>query len=164
MKLKTILMMFIVAFSSISCSNDDEENVMPVADSVVGTYNGTLDMTVAGNSQGSSEFSVVITKTSDTTVSMAIVNDEAAAGSAMSISRVEIDGITVADNGDSTYTLSKVVAENVFTATDTGSANQTVWTFKSFSGSVESGKLSLNMAAQPGAMPMPINMVFTGLK
>ena len=61
MKLKTILMMAIVAICSVACSENDD--VMPVADSVVGTYNGTLDMTVAGNSAGSSELSVVITKT-----------------------------------------------------------------------------------------------------
>ena len=120
-------------------------------------------MTVAGNSAGSSELSVVITKTSDTTVSMAIVNDETATGG-MSISRVEIDGITVTDTGNSTYTLSKDVPGEGFTATDTGSANQTVWTFKSFSGSVEGGTLGLNMVGQPGAMPMPITMVFAGSK
>ena len=94
---------------------------------------------------------------------MAIVNDEAVAGG-MSISRVEIDGITVTDVGNSTYTLSKVVSEEGFTATDTGSANQTVWTFKSFSGSVAGGTLNLNMVGQPGAMPMPITMAFTGSK
>ena len=161
MKIKAILMMAVVALCSVACS--EEENVTPLADSVVGTYNGTLDMTVAGNSAGSSELSVVITKTSDTTVSMAIVNDEAAAGG-MSISRVEIDGITVADTGNSTYTLSKIVPEGGFTATDTGSSNQTVWTFKSFSGSVEGGTLDLNMVGQPGAMPMLITMVFAGSK
>ena len=95
---------------------------------------------------------------------MAIVNDEAAAGG-MSISKIEIDGITVTDTGNSTYALSKVVAEEGFTATDTGSADdQIVWTFKSFSGSVESGTLNLNMVGQPGAMPMPITMVFAGSK
>lgn len=161
MKIKTILMMAIVVLCSVACSEDDD--VMPVADSVVGTYNGTLDMTVAGNSAGSSELSVVITKTSDTTVSMAIVNDETATGG-MSISRVEIDGITVTDTGNSTYTLSKDVLGEGFTATDTASANQTVWTFKSFSGSVEGGTLGLNMVGQPGAMPMPITMVFAGSK
>lgn len=162
MKLKkTILMMAIVALCSMACSNDDD--VMPVADSAVGTYNGTLDMTVAGNSAGSSELSVVITKTSDTTVSIAIVNDEAAAGG-MSISRIEIDGIIVTDTGNSTYALSKDLTEEGFTATDTGSADQTVWTFKSFSGAVDGGKLDLNMVGQPGAMPMPITMVFAGSK
>lgn len=161
MKIKTILMMAVVALCSVACSNDDD--VMPVADSVVGTYNGTLDMTVAGNSAGSSELSVVITKTSDAMVSIAIVNEEESAGG-MSISRVEIDDITVADTGNSTYTLSKVVPEEGFSATDTGFANQTVWTFKSFSGSVEGGTLDLNMVGQPGAMPMPITMVFAGSK
>ena len=161
MKIKTILMMAVVALCLVACSNDDD--VMPVADSVVGTYNGTLDMTVAGNSAGSSELSVVITKTSDAMVSIAIVNEEESAGG-MSISRVEIDDITVADTGNSTYTLSKVVPEEGFSATDTGSANQTVWTFKSFSGSVEGGTLDLNMVGQPGTMPMPITMVFTGSK
>lgn len=154
-------MMAIVALCSVACSDDDD--VMPVADSVVGTYGGTLDMTVAGNSAGSSELSVVIAKTSDATVSMTIVNEEAATGG-MSISRIEIDGITVTDAGNSTYTLSKVVPEEGFTATDTGSASQTVWTFKSFSGSVEGRTLDLNMVAQPGAMPMPITMMFAGSK
>lgn len=153
--------MAVVALCSVACSDDDD--VMPVADSVVGTYNGTLDMTVSGNSAGSSELSVVITKTSDAMVSIAIVNKEESTGG-MSISRVEIDGITVADTGNSTYALSKVVPEEGFTATDTGSANQTVWTFKSFSGSVEGGTLDLNMLGQPGAMPMPITMVFAGSK
>ena len=161
MKLKTILMMAIVALCSVACSDDDD--VMPIADSVVGTYNGTLDMSVSGKNVGSSDLSIVLTKTSDETVKLAIVNEENATGG-MSISRIEIDGITVTDTGNSTYTLSKVVPETGFTATDTGSANQTVWTFKSFSGSVKGGKLDLNMVGQPGAMPMPITMEFAGSK
>lgn len=161
MKLKTILMMAIVALCSVACSEDDD--VMPVADSVVGTYNGTLDMSVSGKNVGFSDLSVVLTKTSDETVTLAIVNEEVATGG-MSISRIEIDGITVTDTGNSTYTLSKVVPETGFTATDTGSANQTVWTFKSFSGSVKGGKLDLNMVGKPGAMPMPITMEFAGSK
>lgn len=161
MKLKTILMMAIVALCSVACSDDDD--VMPIADSVVGTYNGTLDMSVSGKNVGSSDLSVVLTKTSDETVKLAIVNEEDATGG-MSISRIEIDGITVTDTGNSTYTLSRIVPEEGFTATDTGSANQTVWTFKSFSGSVAGGTLNLNMVGQPGAMPMPITMVFAGSK
>ena len=161
MKLKAILMMAIVAICSVACSKDDD--VMPVADLVVGTYNGTLDMTVAGNSAGSSNLSVVISKTSDATVSMTIENKEAPTGG-MSINKIKIDGINVTDTGNSTYTLSKDVAEEGFTATDTGSASQIVWTFKSFSGSVKGGKLGLNMVAQPGAMPLPITMVFAGSK
>ena len=133
MKLKTILMMAIVALCSVACSDDDD--VMPIADSVVGTYNGTLDMSVSGKNVGSSDLSVVLTKTSDETVKLAIVNEEDATGG-MSISRIEIDGITVTDTGNSTYTLSRIVPDEGFTTTDTGSDNQTVWTFKSFSGSV----------------------------
>lgn len=161
MKLKTILMMAIVALCSVACSDDDD--VMPIADSVVGTYNGTLDMSVSGKNVGSSDLSVVLTKTSDETVKLAIVNEEDATGG-MSISRIEIDGITVTDTGNSTYTLSRIVPEEGFTTTDTGSDNQTVWTFKSFSGSAKGGKLDLNMVGQPGAMPMPITMEFAGSK
>ncbi len=161
MKLKTIVMMAVAVLCSVACS--DDEDVMPVADSVVGTYNGTLNMTVAGNSAGSSELSVVITKTSDSIVSIAIVNEEESTGG-MSISRIEMDGITVTDTGNSTYALSKVVPEEGFAATDTGSANKTIWTFKSFSGSVEEGTLDLNMVGQPGAMPMSITMAFAGSK
>lgn len=161
MKLKTILMMAIVAFCSVACSDDDD--VMPVADSVVGAYNGTLDMSVSGKNVGSSELSVVLTKTSDETVTLAIVNEEEATGG-MSISRIEIDGIAVTNIGNSTYTLSKTISEGGFTAADTESANQTVWTFKSFSGTVKGETLDLNMVGQPGAMPMPITMVFAGSK
>lgn len=161
MKLKTFLMVAIVALCSVSCNNNDD--VTPVADSVVGTYNCTLDMKVAGNSAGSSELTVVMTKTSDATISMDIVNNGEQKGG-MSINKIELDGITVTDTGNSTYALSKDVPDGGFTATDKGSAAQTVWTFKSFSGSVEGGSLSLTMIAQPGAMPMPITMVFAGSK
>lgn len=161
MKLKAFLMMAIITFCMVACSDDEE--VKPLADSVVGTYSGTLDMTVAGNSAGSSELSVEVTRMSDATLSVVIVNKTAATGG-MSIHRIAIEDITVADAGNSVYTLSKVIPEEGLVATDIGSENKTVWTFKSFSGSVDRGTIQLNMVAQPGAMPMPITMVFAGTK
>lgn len=149
--------MAVVVFCTMACKKEK-----PIADFVAGTYSGTLEMTVSGNSAGSTDLSVVITKTSDAVVSMAIVN-EAAAG-AMSISRIEIDGITVKDAGNSTYTLTKEGAEEGFTVVDSGSPSQTSWNFKSFAGTAEGTALTLNMVAQPGAMPMPITMVFKGSK
>lgn len=161
MKLKTILMMAIVTLCSVACS--DDKNVQPVADSVAGTYKGTMDMTVAGNSAGSSDLSVTMTKTSDETVSMTIVNEKTPA-QGMSINRVEIEGIKVTDTGNSTYALSKEIPEDGYTATDTGSANKIVWTFKSFTGSVADKKMDVTMVAKPGSMPMPITLKFAGSK
>ena len=149
--------MAVVAVCTMACKEDK-----PIADSVVGSYSGTLEMTVAGNSAGSIDLSVVITKTSDAVVSMAIVN-EAPAG-AMSIGHLDIDGISVADAGNSTYTLSKETPDGGFTVVDTGSSSQTAWTFKSFTGTFDGTTLTLNMVAQPGAMPMPITMVYKGSK
>lgn len=56
MKPKTFLKMAVVVLFTAACSHDNDY-IMSVADSVIGTYNGTLDMTVAGNSAGSSELS-----------------------------------------------------------------------------------------------------------
>lgn len=160
MKLKKFLLMPVAALCMLACN---EKDLKPVADNVAGTYIGTLDMQVGGNSAGTSELTVILTKTSESTVSLSIINKEAPSGG-MTISRLEIGEITVTDAGNSVCTLYKPIPEKGFTAVDTGSDNKIVWTFKSFSGSVKEGVLNLDMVAQPGAMPMPITMAFEGSK
>ena len=153
--------MAILAVCSVACGDDDEST--PVADFVVAKYNGAIEMTVSGNSQGSSEFYIEITKTSDATVSMSIVNKETT-NHGMSVGHIDIDGVTVTDAGNSTYKLSKSTSNGGFTATDVNSASKTVWTFTTFEGTVSNGTLNLDMVAKPGAMPMPVTMKFTGSK
>lgn len=154
MKLKKFLVILAVALCATAC----EKNV---ADSVVGNYKGTIDMSVAGESAGTMDISVAVTKITGNTVSLTIVND-AEATTGMSIRRLQIDDVTVTDNGNSTYSLTKTIPENGLAVTDTESEIKTVWTITSFSGNVEDKSLTLNILAQPGAMPMPITLVFTG--
>ena len=82
----------------------------------------------------------------------------------MSIGRIKIENIQVSDEGNAICSLTKPTSDEGFTATDTGSASQIVWKFKSFSGTVNNETLELDMLAQPGAMPMPITLKFSGTK
>ena len=139
---------------SITCTFDTQaeptaETVL--ADMVAGEYTGLMDMSVSGNSQGSSEMTLTLAAADDGTLTISV---PAMGSGAMAMPAFDITGVTVSEseNGDGTYTLTldefTVPTESL---TLTGS---------SLTGTVNDGQMKLTMNIQPGAMPMAITFTF----
>lgn len=159
MKLKNLLLAMAAMLCLAAC-NDDDDATPGAADRISGTYEGTISLTVMGQDQGSSALEAVVEAESATAVSITLLGD-AESTSAMSIKKIPLTGIVVTTDGTN-YTLTKNIPEDGYTVTDTES--QVNWKITSFAGSVEGGEATLEMVAQPGAMPMGITMKFTGSK
>lgn len=127
---------------------------MPAVLAIAGSYSGTLDLTVAGNSAGSIEGeTVTIAAAEDGTVTMTLAGFSVGT---MALGDVTVTGVAVTAEDNGTYTLSGEVNAQVAMGESTINVTGTV------EGTVTSaGVANLTFVLTPGAMPMAITAVFT---
>lgn len=152
MKLKLyMLMMALFAFCAVSCSDDDEPT--PVAEVVAGTYNGTVTLSVMGSDQGSYDTELVIVKESDTTVKLTLVGGDGEGS--MVLGDIPVSGVNVTTTDNKIYSLTETAIDTLVGDTRyTGTV----------SGSIEGNVADVIFSVKPGAMPMSINVAFSGTK
>lgn len=124
---------------------------MPDAYAVSGTYNGTLDMSVAGSSVGSIDDSSFSIANNDDTISLTLKG--------FGFGAMQLGDITVADvkcvNENSVYDLSAEID------TESGSIRVT----GKLEGTIDAdGNANIVFTMKPGAMPMDITATFNGTK
>lgn len=158
MKLRKILAMSIVALCAVACNDDKTASF---AETVSGTYKGSMALSVMGNSMDPMDMEVTITPESDATVGITLTGDPDATGG-MSIKSIGLEGVGVSTADGSVYTLAKAIGGDGYTAQDSGTSVN--WKFTLVEGSVTGDAASLKLVGQPGAMPMAITMDFKGTK
>ena len=133
--------MAIVGLATASCTKDN-------AKAVIGTYDGTVAMSVAGQESGTFDGKVIIAEEAENTVTVTVPE---VTGGHIPLPATTVTGVSVAKDGDA-YTLSR---DNISTKVGEFEVTGTL------SGTVTSGKLSLTYTFTIGSMPMPITFVFT---
>jgi len=149
MKLKFILMMAVVLFMA-ACSDDEEEIIPTPAQEIAGTYTGTSEMAVMGASQGTVEDHKITMKPQPNgKIEMTI---SAFGEGAMAFTEdIVITDVEITKK-DGIYTLKK-------DKIDTMSGERKVT--GDLEATIKDGKANIAYNLIPGAMPMPINIVFT---
>lgn len=153
-----------LSMSFVSCDDDDdeEEEVLTAAESIEGTYAGSMAMTVSSIDCGTVDMTVAIAAESAESVSVTLDAFDISVSTMhmdMSIGEIAISGVSVTDNGDGTYTLSN----EDFTVEDVAYDETTITVTGSLEGTIDaSGNASITAPLTFGAMPMPVNCVFTG--
>ena len=143
--IKTIVMavLAIVMFGFASCNKE----IKP-AEEVAKIYVGTMTYGVSEMSEV--EASVELKALGDDKVSIVL---PAIGEGMMSIPEITLNDITVSTNDNKVFTIAETeINQTVGTTNYTGTLG----------GNVDNGKLTLNYALKPGAMPMSINFTFVG--
>lgn len=122
---------------------------IPAGLAVTGVYQGTLDLSVAGNSLGTIEDHQVTVDGREEPFSLVLKGF--GAGGAMNLSDLEIKPVSIAPEGDG-YRMEGNI--------DAKSGDLSVK--GSFSGTVSGKSASLVFEIIPGAMPMPVTATFNG--
>lgn len=129
---------------------------------VASDYEGSMAMTVSSVDCGSVDMTVAIAAESEESVLVTLDAFDISVSDMhmdMSIGEIAISGVSVADNGDGTYTLS---CED-FTVEDVDYDESTITVTGSLEGTIDAdGNASITMPLTFGSMPMPVNCVFTG--
>ena len=142
---KTLLVMAlsIVMFGFASCTKENKP-----AQSIAKTYVGTLSYGVSEMTEV--EASVELKAESDDKISIVL---PAIGEGMMSIPEITLNGIAVSTTDNKVFAIAET------------EINQTVGTTNyvgTLGGNVDNGKLTLNYALKPGAMPMSITFTFVG--
>ncbi len=161
MKLKTFFCAALMALCTAACSDDDQA-AASLAEQISGTYRGEIALSVMGKDQGAITAEITVTPESAAAVTLSLKGDPEAAGT-MTIKQLLLTGVTVsAETGSTAVVLNKTIGEEGFTVQDSGTS--TTWKFSAVTGKATGEGLTLKAVGQPGAMPMPITMTFTGTK
>lgn len=145
--IKTFLAIAAIALFSISCNNDDDPKP-EYANKIAGAYNGNLELTVGGASQGSVDsYSATVTRISQDSVTILLSKFNFRT---YSIPDITIGSKIVQNNGE--YELSGLLNASSDNFNITGD----------FNGSSNGTALNLTINYQFGAMPMPVVGNFTG--
>lgn len=154
-----------LSLSFVACDDDDddeEEIVLTAAESIEGSYVGSMAMTVTTIDCGTVDMTAVIAAESDESVSVTLDAFDISVSTMhmdMSIGEIAISGVTVTDNGDGTYAL----ASESFTVENVAYDETTITVTGSLTGTIDaSGNASITAPLTFGAMPMPVSCVFTG--
>ena len=163
MKIKKFMAMMIAAVTLCagftSCGDDDDDNTVPAAESLAGTYTGTLTISVMG-SESTDTVSYVITKEDDTHVKMTI---PAAGSGAMALPSITVDNIPVTT---STVAGVEIVSASLESASGTITVNdaEKSYTFSDIVIVGQNKTAAINYSLQYGKMPMAMVCAFTGNK
>lgn len=142
---KNVFVAAVAAFvmSTVGCTKD-------VAENIAGTYDGTVTMSVRGETQGDpTEAKVIIASESENTVSITLPQ---MGEGRVSIPSFTVTGVAVAENGK-VYNIEK---ENISVTVES------LQITGSLTGNVKNGKLNMSYSLKPGAMPMNIDFTFAG--
>lgn len=135
-----------------SCSDDNDDPIIPAAKNVAGTYNGDMSCSVMGQASVFEDVTFVVNAVDEATVNITI--------SSFGEPPMQVPDITVSDvvvsGTEGVYTL----AETEFNGTtDNGKAYS-----GTLQGTFANNTLTINFNLQYGAMPMPMICTFTAQK
>ena len=141
MNLRTSLAALAVALTAVACGNSDN------ATKVVGDYNGTMEILVNGNSQGSfDDKTITLERVADDSVKVIM---EPIEGFHSAVPQIEV--------------VSKIDGKGALG----GNLDIDAKAFKitgRYEGEADGESLSLKLSVNFGAMPMPVDITFNGKK
>lgn len=131
------------------------ESVSAATDGVDGSYEGSMNMTVAGTDCGTVDETISLVTEEDGSVTLTM---SAFSIMTYNLGAIAITDVQLTDNGDGTYSL----ANSEFSVADVTSGDSTITVSGSLEGTLDAdGKLNLTMSLTMGSMPMPISVTFT---
>lgn len=163
MKIRKFMAMMIAAVTLCagftSCGDDDEEEIVPAAQSLAGKYTGVVTTTVMG-SESKDTVEYQITKTDDSHVSF---TTPAAGSGAMALPSITVNNIPVSTSTASgTEVVSATIDKTSGTLTVNGAEKS--YTFNDIVIVGSGKKISIAYSLQYGKMPVAMVTSFTGEK
>lgn len=154
-----IVAAFLLMPAFVSCDKDDKDDPV-VADSILGTYEGSLSYSVMGYDPGDIEgsYELKIIKDANDADEVTVIFPQCSftppipQASAFTIPALTVSDVDVTEKGK-VYTIS----EDDFSI----DVNGTTYTGK-LSGTIKDKKADVEYTVRPGRMPMDINFTFTG--
>ncbi len=146
----------VVGFSS--CSSDDDEDEMAVAEQVAGSYTGQEIISVMGEVSSDVVTNYEFTKASDTTIDMLI--PASGESGMMMIPALPVKGLTLTKNGN---TITGRAASYAGTVTNASGAEK-AYTITNVAVVFHDKNVAVTFSLKYGSMPMLMETTFTGIK
>ena len=162
MKFKRFMTMMVAAVAIVvgfsSCSSDDDEDEMAVAEQVAGSYTGQEIISVMGEVSSDVVTNYEFTKATDTTIDMLI--PASGESGMMMIPALPVKGLTLTKNGN---TITGRAASYAGTVTNASGAEK-AYTITNVAVVFHDKNVALTFALKYGSMPMLMETTFTGVK
>ncbi len=146
----------VVGFSS--CSSDDDEDEMAVAEQVAGSYTGQEIISVMGEVSSDVVTNYEFTKATDTTIDMLI--PASGESGMMMIPALPVKGLTLTKNGN---TITGRAASYAGTVTNASGAEK-AYTITNVAVVFHDKNVAVTFSLKYGSMPMLMETTFTGIK
>lgn len=146
----------VVGFSS--CSSDDDEDEMAVAEQVAGSYTGQEIISVMGEVSSDVVTTYEFTKATDTTIDMLI--PASGESGMMMIPALPVKGLTLTRNGN---TITGRAASYAGTVTNASGAEK-AYTITNVAVVFHDKNVAVTFSLKYGSMPMLMETTFTGIK
>ena len=146
----------VVGFSS--CSSDDDEDEMAVAEQVAGSYTGQEIISVMGEVSSDVVTTYEFTKATDTTIDMLI--PASGESGMMMIPALPVKGLTLTKNGN---TITGRAASYAGTVTN-ASGTEKAYTITNVAVVFHDKNVAVTFSLKYGSMPMLMETTFTGIK
>ena len=146
----------VVGFSS--CSSDDDEDEMAVAEQVAGSYTGQEIISVMGEVSSDVVTTYEFTKATDTTIDMLI--PASGESGMMMIPALPVKGLTLTKNGN---TITGTAASYAGTVTNASGAEK-AYTITNVAVVFHDKNGAVTFSLKYGSMPMLMETTFTGIK
>ena len=162
MKFKRFMTMMVAAVAIVvgfsSCSSDDDEDEMAVAEQVAGSYTGQEIISVMGEVSSDVVTNYEFTKASDTTIDMLI--PASGESGMMMIPALPVKGLTLTKNGN---TITGRAASYAGTVTNASGAEK-AYTITNVAVVFHDKNVAVTFSLKYGSMPMLMETTFTGIK
>ena len=146
----------VVGFSS--CSSDDDEDEMAVAEQVAGSYTGQEIISVMGEVSSDVVTNYEFTKATDTTIDMLI--PASGESGMMMIPALPVKGLTLTKNGN---TITGRAISYAGTVTNASGAEK-AYTITNVAVVFHDKNVAVTFSLKYGSMPMLMETTFTGIK
>ena len=162
MKFKRFMTMMVAAVAIVvgfsSCSSDDDEDEMAVAEQVAGSYTGQEIISVMGEVSSDVVTTYEFTKATDTTIDMLI--PASGESGMMMIPALPVKGLTLTKNGN---TITGRAASYAGTVTNASGAEK-AYTITNIAVVFHDKNVAVTFSLKYGSMPMLMETTFTGIK
>ena len=162
MKFKRFMTMMVAAVAIVvgfsSCSSDDDEDEMAVAEQVAGSYTGQEIISVMGEVSSDVVTNYEFTKATDTTIDMLI--PASGESGMMMIPALPVKGLTLTKNGN---TITGRAASYAGTVTNASGAEK-AYTITNVAVVFRDKNVAVTFSLKYGSMPMLMETTFTGIK
>ena len=162
MKFKRFMTMMVAAVAIVvgfsSCSSDDDEDEMAVAEQVAGSYTGQEIISVMGEVSSDVVTNYEFTKATDTTIDMLI--PASGESGMMMIPALPVKGLTLTKNGN---TITGRAVSYAGTVTNASGAEK-AYTITNVAVVFHDKNVAVTFSLKYGSMPMLMETTFTGIK